>query len=310
MQIINAIANEIKPQLNKGKTLVYFASGISIKPEYRTLPYDNVLLVDKNFRKTQKIGEKIITISFESISAINLFRVMKIKIDCMVCINEGLGEGGGIYHINSDVFLGYVFPLFSDNIIHIGSLDYYSNFNRYQHIKKHYLDLPFLEIKCLNESSNEYISPKLFNRGYEGIVTKLNTKSNKSITIFSNGVEIIIKHSSIWEDINELNIGFVRFDNDRQKRLIEKFHKNVYSIFVNLKDEKGGLDINQIIKLIKQKKTKSLGFIPNECHYPTMLKRILKNKPSSLEKITFYHLNRNDYRYLKEWMILETHTKD
>ena len=56
--------------------------------------------------------------------------------------------------------------------------------------------------------------------------------------------------------------------------------------------------VSDISKLINNNQYSHIGFMPNECHYPTMIKRLLNSDISSLRKITFYHLNKGDYSTL------------
>ncbi len=296
--IIN-IAKNLQSKINKGTNLVYFASGTLINKEFFTLPYNNIFLVDIAFSSVRNINKKIFTIPLESISAVNLFKLLNVKINCMVSINEGLGEGGGIYHINSDVFLGYVMPVLADKVIHIGSLEYYSNQgrNKYLHIKQHYLDLPFTNIETLSNGDDNFISPKIFNHSYKGIVTKLYNKSNKNYSFISSGITVNVKHKSIWEDVEKLDACFVIFDNQNQQRLISKFHSNIYPIWINLKDYQSpeSVNLSEIKKMIQNNNWESIGLVPNGCHSPTLLTRLIDSSISSLKNVNFYHLNKNDF---------------
>ena len=299
---LSNIFDYLHPKINIGTNLVYFASGTNIKKEYFTLPYDNIFLVDMAFKEVNNINSKIFTIPLESTSAVNLFKLLNIEINCMVSINEGLGEGGGIYHINSDVFLGYVMPVFTSMVIHIGSLDYYSyqDRNKYLHIKQHYLDIPFSNIETLSKEDKDYLNPNIFNTRYNGIVTKLYNKSDKNYSFVKEGVNISVIHKSIWEDVEDLDACFVIFDNQRQQKLFSNFHNNIYPIWVNHDKSQfpGAIHLNDIKDLIKDNNWDSIGLLPNGCHYSTLITRLLDSSISSLKDVNFYHLNINDFSTL------------
>ena len=138
----NKVIEWIEPKLKPGKNLVYFASGDKVKDAYFDLPYENIFLVDFAFRNNDYLGNKIFCVGLDCIYAVKLFELIGIKIDCFVCINEGLHEGGGKYPINADVLLGYCYPILADPAIHIGYPGYYIG-KELLHYRKHYLDLPY-----------------------------------------------------------------------------------------------------------------------------------------------------------------------
>ena len=123
------------------KTLVYFASGTEIKEAYKNLPYDKIYLVDYAFRfsKVKVIDKKITCLNMDCLEAVDYLKERNIKIDCFVCLNEGLFEGGGSYPINSDFFIGYVMPIMREEYIHVMNPLYYYNDEGYDVT----MDLPY-----------------------------------------------------------------------------------------------------------------------------------------------------------------------
>src|SRR5438034_5417277 len=140
------------------KTLVYFASG-QYKEEYQDLDFDRIYLVDNCFRNRQNYEGtfstkgKVKCIGMDCLESIEFLKKEDVLIDCFVSLNEGLGEGGGSYAINSDMFLGYAMPLFKDKYIHIMNKNYYRYFPH-----KVSMDLPFA-MEEIKENDKRYLSP-------------------------------------------------------------------------------------------------------------------------------------------------------
>lgn len=107
------------------KRLIYLASsGYNIN-RYNRLPFDQIYLVDYIFRTRIKVSGKLILLGMEAVEAIKYLKKQNLKFDCLVILNEGLGEGGGLYPLHSDVVLGFIMPILNETYIHIMSPKYY-----------------------------------------------------------------------------------------------------------------------------------------------------------------------------------------
>jgi len=214
LSIINWMSQFIK----LGRTLVYFASGTHVYNEYKSLAYENVILVDYSFKQCCYDGDKIFTLSLDALMAVYVLKRLNVKIDCLVCINEGLYEGGGKYSINSDSFLGYCFPLFSDRLMHLGIKNYYCG-SEYFHQRTHYLDLPYSEKMILTPKDENYILPLIFSphQGHRAEVTLLETKSDREHCFNCGEISIHVVHGSIWDKAEKLDLLLVGCENDYQK---------------------------------------------------------------------------------------------
>ena len=308
------LINWLKPLLKKGKNLVYFASGTFVNPEYKKLNYANVFLVDKSFRQSTYDGKKIFCLNLECIEAVNLFKALDIKIHCFVCLNEGLAEGGGEYPINSDFFLGYCFPLFAPKLLHIGCKEYYSG-REYHHIRHHFLDLPFKEKNEISPESEDYIPPQIFSYlGSSATITELKRKFKRKHKVPSAALAVYVEHNSIWSAANELDAIFLRFDSEFQKRMIEKFHRNVFPIKYKRYELYAWFycipgpsyktyDTEEIIDLCKMNNYKKIGLIPNAMNYTKQIELFEKQGNGFPSEIHFYHLNKGDFAelYNKKW---------
>jgi hypothetical protein len=290
----------IKPLLKSGKNLVYFASGTYVNPEYKKLKYENVFLIDYCFRQNSYDGEKIFCLKLDNIEAVNLFRVLEIKIHFFVGLNEGLNEGGGRYPINSDSFIGYCFPLFTDRLLHIGCKDYYHG-TEFAHLRQHFLDLPFQEKLELTNDSQDYISPSHFsNLGQRATLIALNKKVKRIHKISSSLIDIYVEHNSVWSAKDELDAIFTRFDTEFQKIMIQKFNKNVFPIksYSMYEPQYKTYDTNEIIELCQNNKFRKIGLVPNGMNYTNQIKLFEQQANGFPKVIRYFHLNKDDFKGL------------
>lgn len=299
----------IKPLLNKGKSLVYFASGTYINPEYNRLKYSNIILVDNEFRQNSYNGKNIFCLKMDCIEAVYLFKRLNVIINCFVGLNEGLYEGGGKYAINSDCFLGYCFPILADKLMHIGYPDYYQGFN-YAHVRKNYLNLPYEEKEVIDNKDTDYVSPSVFSWwGSKAIVTVLNRKSKKEMNFQIKDIRITIKHDSIWSEIKNIDAAFVKYENNFQKEKVESLENKAYAIkdyqhsvgilsILTVRKYDGGFDIDGILNLTIKSQWVRIGIVPNLWDLSSLFSRIESMQFVHLKEIIFYHLNKNDYSEL------------
>lgn len=290
----------IKPLLKSGKNLVYFASGTNVNPEYKKLKYENVFLIDYCFRQNSYDGKKIFCLKLDNIEAVNLFIILSIKIHLFVGLNEGLYDGGGRYPINSDSFLGFCFPLFTDKLLHIGCKEYYCN-NEFAHLRQHFLDLPFQNKIELDSKSLDYISPSIFSDlGHRASFTELNTKVNKIQKIPSSALDIYVEHNSIWSAKDELDAIFTRFDTEFQKTMIQKFNRNVFPIksYCMYEPQYKTYDTNEIIELCQKNNFRKIGLVPNGMNYTNQIKLFEQLVNGFPNVIRYFHLNKDDFKEL------------
>jgi hypothetical protein len=283
-----------------GKSLVYFASGTIINKDFLDLNYDNIFLIDYDFRGNSYYGDKIFCLKLDCIEAISLLKKLRITINCFVGLNEGLSEGGGHYPINSDCFLGYSFPLFSDTLIHIGCKDYYYG-KEFSHLWRHFLDLPYLEKHNLKLGDPEYISPLMFSQwGERASVTLLKKKSTKEHKFTFNGQVVTLRHKSIWEDIEQLDAIYVRYDNSYQKERIEAIEKKAYPVKYNglYTPNYKTYSFAEVIDMCNSLKFNKIGIVPTGGNNLKMIEEIKLKKSDYPNEIILYHLNKDDFSML------------
>jgi hypothetical protein len=283
------------------KTLVYFASGPP-KKEYDFLPFDKIYLVDycfigkgncnngsgnPNIQVSQ--SGKVISLGMDCFDAVKYLEYNKIKIDCLVVLNEGLSEGGGKYAVNSDMFIGYVMPLLGESYIHIVNKKYYGN--RY-HVT---MDLPYLMTE-IKEGDKDYLDPFLFSddeyhKGNAKVYRMKKQTSAENLNINPN-IQISIMHDSIWRHADELDLLAISIAPQGQGDFFHRSQK-----VISLRDH----SVEQILDFCVQNKIASIGLTPwSHGKYSSFIDQIKNYTEEYPKVISLFHLNGKDYKSLKE----------
>ena len=289
-------------RLNDGRTLIYFASGNAVKEDYFKLDYENIVLVDQEFRINVVIQEKIFCLSMDSMKAVHLFHKEKIKVDCVVAMNEGLYEGGGNYPLNSDIFWGYCSPILNNKYIHIAyPPEYYyekpkikhgyPTTSEYAHLATFYLDVPFTEKIKLEPGADGYIDPAIFSMWHPHMTEKssvyyFNERSATSHSFQINNTRVTVSHKSIWDEAEESDSLFVILFNYTQKKILLDLHPNLNNSY--------GLKPNQIYDFINDNKFRSVAFAPIRGGFNDLFELLKQSPISTLDEIKIYHLLNHD----------------
>ncbi|GGE15711.1 hypothetical protein [Psychroflexus salis] len=290
------------------KTLLYLASGPYLDV-YSNLSIDKLFFVEKDDMKWTQSYENIPTnaewINKDILVSVAELKSRNIKIDYLVSLNEGLNEGGGGYAILSDVVMGYLSPILRDEFILICDFSHYPIDIRDQYAR---LDWGFEKVKELKEGDSGFIDPKTFtesqeyNSGNYGHVFKMKRIScSARFYIANQNVQMKLVQGSIWVDEESLDtIGI----NIKQTTLVGEAAYNSQSVsdfflskpkVFNLKD----MTFDAILEYCEQNSIKNLGLCPwLQGNYQEVIKGLQGNLPNSLESISFYHLNINDFEQL------------
>ena len=270
------------------KTLAYFASG-SDREEYQDLGFDRIYLIDNCFRRrggNEFSNGKVKCIGMDCLEAIDYLRTEGTKIDCFVCLNEGLFEGGGHYALNSDMFLGYAMPLFQDKYIHIMNKHYY------QHHYKVSMDLPY-DMEEITETDNRFIDPFTFvisayHKGHAKVYQMTKSHSSQTITLDSF-ISLSIVHDSIWNYYDELDCLVISIaEQGQQSGFFDRLPK-----VVNVNNK----SIDDILSDCVQHKINKIGFTPwKRGRYISFIDRLEQYNEEYPKEIVLFHLNKNDYR--------------
>lgn len=297
---LSLIISWLKFFIKPGKTLVYFASGSTIDKEYKNLSYDNVILVDYTFKGCTFDGEKVFCLSMDAIVAVYILKQLKVKIDCFIATNEGLFEGGGRYAINSNYFLNYCFPLFSDTVLHMANIrEYYAGLE-YANLREHYLELPFKSKRIVLPEDTEYISPKIFSplEGYRAEVYLFEKKLESNGSFNCKDIPVYVHKNSIWNYEEELDVIYVGFENRYQKAIFEKLEpKIIDSANLQFSNRECINDNNLINAYITGKQIKKVGVMTNGSYYIDLTKFLSVGLHKNLEEIHFFHFENADHEF-------------
>jgi hypothetical protein len=291
---LSIIISWMKFFIKPGKTLVYFAAGNQIDEAYKNLSYDNIILVDQSFRGCTFDGDKIFYLSMDAIVAVYVLKNINVKIDCFVCINEGLYEGGAHYAINSNYFLNYCYPLFSDTLLFLANNKEYYCGSEYSNLRDHYLELPFINKRRVTPEDAEYISPMIFspNEGHKAEVYLFEDKLDVKNSINCGEIPIHVHQDSIWNFEDELDIIYIGFENNYQKAIYEKLETKIIdtSNFQRMNLRGCINDDNMINAYITDKKIKKVGIMTNGSYFIDLIKFLSFEINKDVEEIHFFHL--------------------
>ena len=233
---------------------------------------------------------KVICLGLDCLQAVKFLNQHKVKIDCFVALNEGLFEGGGRYAINSDMFLGYVMPILSDEYIHIMNRNYYGN-NNY-HVT---MDLPYLKTEIF-EGDQDYLNPFLFSDDeyHNGNAKVFRMKKHISVKYLNinPNIQLSIIQDSIWNYTDELDLIATSITPQGQKDSFHGLNK-----VISLRDH----SVEQILDMCVQIKIERIGFTPwSHGKYSSFVDQIKNYTKEYPKAITLFHMNRRDFKSLRE----------
>jgi hypothetical protein len=308
------------------KTLLYLASG-GYYPEYELLPFDRLIFVDRSHgyaKSYPKHNPRIRFIAADALIAIDMLKKEGVKIDCLVSLNEGLNEGGGTYPIFSSFLMGYLSPLLNDKITLVCDLNYYVS--KFKILNK--LDWGFKKNKKLSPAMPEYINPALFSYSqhksasgnFGNVFIMEREKSEISFYLPDSLTKIKIIHGSIWEDEQILDMiglnllskhSLYDYNNDnytnhnKNNKKPEYTKINTVDQFFNAKPKVmdiNGKSFSEIMEYCEEKGYKHIGITPwNKGNYQDVINYLKNFKDKPFNSITFYHLNKKDFKGLREF---------
>jgi hypothetical protein len=234
----------------------------------------------------------------DAIAAVYILKQLKVKIDCFIAIQEGLYEGGGRYAINSNYFLNYCFPLFSDTVLYMANKKEYYCGSEYSNLREHYLELPFINKRKVTPEDDEYISPIIFSPydGHKAEVYLFENKLNVKNSFNCGEIPIHVHQDSIWNFDEELDIIYIGFENSYQKAVFEKLESKIIDT-ANLQriNLRGCInDKNMIHAFISDKKIKKVGIMTNGSYFIDLISFIKIEIHKNLEEIHFFHLENDN----------------
>jgi hypothetical protein len=288
------------------KTLVYLASG-AFKKEYYTLQFDAMYFIDYDaeLRKSYPIeSTNILFIGKDALLSIDELKRNNVQIDCLVVINEGLFEGGGVYPMFSDFLMGYLYSLLKDEFTLITDLNYYKT-TTYKALSK--LDWAVEKISELFPGDQNYISPRIFTTYASdmaepfGQVFKMRKVDCETVlSTKNNRLKIKLIHGSIWTDADDLDYIGLKLSNDGV-RLTSSGIRNIQtsSDFFSAKTNVQNLNnksFEEILRDAESKQAQVLGLTPwGACDYENVLTLLENHQGTQVKEVRFYHLNKNDF---------------
>ncbi len=298
----------MKSSKNQEKVLFYLASG-PYSEAYSKLEFNRQIYVDRtaDFNRTfPKHNNTIRFIGKDALCAIEEIKKENIKIDTLVSLNEGLYEGGGNYPILSGFLMGYLAPLLKDEITLIYDLNNYASELRTPMAK---LDWGFTKISNIKEGELGYIDPAIFSSEFrEGgkicdaqIIKMQKIRNSKTFQLNNSKTLIRLIHGSIWEDEKILDLIGLNLLSEHTIHPFCDEHRTVASFFqcksnvFNIREE----SFDSILNVAQAKGLKHVGLCPwLKNDYSSIIERLNQLDNYLPDMISFYHLNKNDYKQL------------
>ena len=290
------------------KILLYLASG-PYKSDYEDLAFERVILVDRLSNKEVIPNDsKVEYWRMDALNAIDEISRRKLKIDCLVSLNDGMFEGGGSYPIFSEFLLGYLHPHLSDDLLVITDLNYYKSLRISKIIGK--MDWGFTS-SVVKSNNDDFINPLIFSYGMTqenckhindfGNVFKL----KRDRKIYSNKIhahQISVRHTSIWEDEDELDFIGLSMPTDNTEHNRRSFGRIEWNFF-NQKQKVNSirnLSFQEVINLAIKKGAKKIGLLPwLNGNYSDILQVLKDNNVEGGLDIRFYHLQKQDFEQIR-----------
>ena len=292
----------------KNRTLLYMASG-GYRDDYEKLTYEKVILVDKS-SKNRNVdlpnNSKVTFLNMEATSAIDYLKSKKIKVDCLVLINEGLYQGGGIYPFFSDFFIGLIHPILSDEFLLVTDINHYQTANFKTRIGK--MNWAVEKINTIKPNVSDLLKPSVFSYSQHaknkandpdfGNIFHLKLVPDTSVIRSFGNISIELKHGSVWNDMDQLDFVGCKFEDPNSNYMKFNNLSNKTDRKIQLVDI-SSLSTVQILSLCREKNINHIGLIPwLNGNYSDFYDVISKNKFEKPLKITLYHLHKEDYKSL------------
>jgi hypothetical protein len=288
------------------KNLLYLASG-AYSFKYSSLPFDRMYFADYNTSFQRGYPDEPTHIRFigkDALLVIDQLKMDNVRIDCLVVINEGLWEGGGMYPLFSDFLMGYLHPLLKEEFTLITDLNYYKT-TTYKALSK--LDWAVEKISELFPGDQNYISPRIFTTYASdmaepfGQVFKMRkVDCDTVLSTKNNRLKIKLIHGSIWTDADDLDYIGLKLSNDGV-RLPSTGIRNIQtsSDFFSAKTNVHNLNnksIEEILQDAESTGVEILGLTPwGAKDYDKVLALLENHQGTNLKEVRFYHLNNNDF---------------
>lgn len=247
----------------------------------------------KNGNRNQNIhvsqSGKVVFLGMDCLNSVDYLRKLGVRIDCFVSLNEGLSEGGGYYAINSDMCLSYIMPILSDEYIHIMNKHYY------RHNYHVTMDLPYLMTE-ISEGDQDFLDPLIFSdneyhKGHAKVYRMKKQISVEKLNINPN-IQISVIHDSIWSYVEELDLLAISITPQGQGDFFHRLSKAI-----SFRD----MSIEQILDYCVKEKVESIGLMPwARGKYSTFIDQIKSRNMKYPRRISLFHLNRNDFKSVRE----------
>lgn len=290
------MSHHILDTIDKDSKVIFYPSSCDYSEEFQDVPYD-VVILNSNIMGREAQKGKVYCLNYDNNELLGLFLVRGIRISAIVIICDGCVEGGNYECVAGDGFFGRLMPVMAEKF------DFFCD---HQAITLE----PFIPID-VPAHFDEFETPNYL-EPFKKHSDPLNNVKSFHVTTFSvtekelvlGRIRVKIIRDSIWRDYNQSDLVIVKKIGSSKDaipnylrgllpngNLVERFE------FVT---QPRMSSISNLLQKAEEKQLSRLSFIPiAQGSYRKIANEIQSWSKDYPKEIFFYHLNGNDFEYLK-----------
>jgi hypothetical protein len=288
----------------KGKKVLLYASSTDIKEDYLKLPYDYVILNNKEYFGNSDmllVDNKIILMPYDNNRALRILKDAGIKIQCFVGIVDGCWEGGQNTGecVNTNAFFSRLSPILDDKIIYITDHFHFYNTEIDSLIDKiGFLNVHFETIDIFDQSllfDESVFYSNYFNQADNLWVMPIQRKKYRTIERLVGNISIKVSQASVWDKENDFDC-IIYGNNSSGNNYYLPLNSGIHYLPLN----QNVINPNYLLNMALHNKWKRIGLIPfMKGNYQEFLNACLNWKGKYPETIHFFHLEDRDMLELR-----------
>ena len=282
---------DILDSLDNSASVLFYPSSCQYADEFQDLPFDAVILNSHGMRNPGRRG-KVYCLDFDNNALLGMFCARNIRISALVIIRDGCEEGGNYECITRAGFFSRVMPVVAEPFVYSYDHKKCSTHN----IPAHFEEIenpPYVQI--LGSQSEPL-----------GVIHSfcVTTKAIVEHDITLGQVQVQVVRDSIWHGIEDSDLIVARHFGDRPKAVEQylegRFPNTDWQARIEFVDKAGSHSIGRYLELASERRLSRLLLMPiARGQYQVIADEIKRWDKAYPQEIIFYHLNANDYKYLR-----------
>ena len=283
------MSHHILDAIDKSSKIIFYPSSCDYSGEFQNVPYDLVILNSHEFKQKEKKGN-VYCLNYDNNELLGLLFVRGISISAVVIIRDGCIEGGNYECVLEDGFFGRLMPVASKSFKYFcdhepATVDAPAQFDK--------IDTPDY-LNPFSSNSDPINKIKSFH-------VTLKPKIEKEFKL--GNIQVRIIWESIWCEYNRSELVVIKSIGGSEKA-VENYLKgllsndNLVERFEYVTQSRIG-SIEWLLHKAEEKHLSRLSLIPIAGdRYKTVAREIQFWNKDYPKEINFFHLNKDDYKYL------------